>query len=346
MRSGALLLVAGCVLVPAMAAAHSFDPALLDLREQRTGVFAVRWRTSPAAGEAHLRPHLPERCRRLEIAGGSGDSAWQIDCGSESLYGAALRVDGLEATPLDVVVRITWLDGVVDTGVLAGGAGVLRVRVAPSPPVTTGAALGTYVLLGVTHILRGTDHLLFLFGLMLLVGGGAGFRSGQAFPWHNLLKTITAFTVAHSLTLALAALGLVRLPVAPVEALIALSIVFLAAELVGAARREAAAATAAGGSQPWMVAFAFGLLHGLGFAGALFRVGLPQEQMATALLAFNAGVELGQVAFVAALIVPLLALARAARRWAPARLLPAYAIGALAMMWTLERIQLFWAVPR
>ena len=329
-----------------MAAAHSFDPALLDLREQRAGVFAVRWRTSPAAGEADLRPHLPERCRRLEIAGGSGDSAWQIDCGSESLYGAALRVDGLEATPVDVVVRIAWLDGVVDTGVLAGGAGVLRVRVAPSPPVTTSAVLGTYVLLGVTHILRGTDHLLFLFGLMLLVGGGAGFRSGQAFPWHSLLKTITAFTVAHSLTLALAALGLVRLPVAPVEALIALSIVFLAAELVGAARREAAAATAAGGARPWMVAFAFGLLHGLGFAGALFRVGLPQDQIATALLAFNAGVELGQVAFVAALIVPLLALARAARRWAPARLLPAYAIGALAMMWTLERIQLFWAVPR
>jgi hydrogenase/urease accessory protein HupE len=185
----------------------------------------------------------------------------------------------------------------------------------------------TYLALGVEHILTGFDHLLFVLALLLIV------KSAR-----RIVATVTAFTVAHSLTLAAATLGFVHLPQPPVEAAIALSIAFVAAEIVhGLDGRPGLTARA-----PWLVAFAFGLLHGLGFAGALAEIGLPQSAIPLALLCFNLGVELGQLAFVVALLA-CLALARRARIPWPraARPLPAYAIGALAMFWVIERVAAF-----
>jgi hypothetical protein len=185
----------------------------------------------------------------------------------------------------------------------------------------------SYCRLGSEHILLGFDHLLFVLGLMLLVQ-----------TWGTLIKTISAFTGAHSVTLALAVLGVVDVPPAPVEALIAVSIVLLAAELT----RPPHAPPTLARRYPWLVAFAFGLLHGLGFAGALAEIGVPSDRIALALLSFNLGVEAGQLAFVMAMLGPLVLAQRSARAWPRARLVPAYAIGALAVAWTFERVQRFW----
>jgi hypothetical protein len=256
-----------------------------------------------------------------------GPEAWQVSfrnpvgslrvpCGDLShcrLEGQSLSIDGLGDR--DVLVRVRFLDGHTTTAVLSRSSPSLTVRAAP--------AVLAYVRLGVEHILGGFDHLLFVLGLVLLVK-------------RRLLFTLTAFTVAHSLTLALAVLGVVRVPQAPVEAAIALSILFIAVELT----REQ---PGLGARRPWLLAFGFGLLHGLGFAGALGEVGLPSGQVAPALLCFNLGVELGQLAFVAALLA---AFALGSRLVAPGRVsrrIPAYAIGALAAFWCLERIGGFWS---
>jgi hypothetical protein len=185
--------------------------------------------------------------------------------------------------------------------------------------------LRRYGELGVEHILGGTDHLAFVFGLLLLVRG-----------WGRLLGTISAFTLAHTLTLGLAVLGIVRVPPAPVEAMIAVSIVLVAVE----ALRPADAPPTLAHRKPWLVAFLFGLLHGLGFAGALAELGLPADQLPAALLAFNAGVEVGQLAFVATMLVPVVWLRRLPRA---VQAIPAYAIGALAVAWTFERVAAFWS---
>jgi hydrogenase/urease accessory protein HupE len=205
--------------------------------------------------------------------------------------------------------------------------------VAPEAEQGGVAVTGAYVALGVEHILGGLDHLLFVFALLLLVGGGA-----------PLVKTVTAFTLAHSVTLALSVTGLVRLPGPPVEAAIALSIVFVAAEL---ARAVAPPGRGRGRRGAARVAFAFGLLHGFGFAGALRGVGLPQEHLATALLSFNLGVELGQLLFVSVLLAAGATMARlipvlSDRRALLARL-TAYGVGALATAWTIERVVAFWS---
>jgi hydrogenase/urease accessory protein HupE len=181
----------------------------------------------------------------------------------------------------------------------------------------------TYLVLGVEHILLGTDHLLFVLALVLLVKG-----------WRRLVGTITSFTVAHSITLALATLGLVHVPGPPVEACIALSIVFVAAEIVRSRQGSPGLTERA----PWLIAFTFGLLHGLGFAGALSEVGLPQQAIPLALLFFNVGVELGQLAFVFAVLLTISIAARSSLR-APAwawRVVP-YTIGSVAMFWVIER---------
>jgi hypothetical protein len=184
------------------------------------------------------------------------------------------------------------------------------------------------VPLGVEHILTGVDHLLFVLGLLLLVRG-----------FGRLVKTISAFTVAHSVTLTLATLGFVRVPPAPVEAVIALSIMFVAREILRATDGVPSLAR----RQPWLVAFAFGLLHGLGFAGGLSAAGLPADHVPLALLFFSAGVEIGHFAFVATVLAMLIALRRA--RIAPpawAHAVPAYAIGGIATFWVIERVTRFW----
>ncbi len=338
------LLVCGLLwLVPATARAHSFAPAVLDLRERDAGRFDVIWKMPGVESGGFTSsddvpiPVLPVHCRLLAgdpavRRGEEGPASWQVDCGPGALRGEQVSVRGLEGTRLDVIVRITWHDGSTASGVLRGGDAQFTVPAAgagraPGAGASTGGVLWSYGRLGVEHILLGPDHLLFVLGLLLLVGS-----------WGMLVKTISAFTLAHSLALALAVLGVVEVPAAPVEATIALSIVLVALELTRAPQAPPTLAR----RYPWAVAFAFGLLHGLGFAGALAEIGLPSDQIAVALLAFNVGVEVGQLAFVTAMLAPLALLARIAAAWPAARLIPPYAIGSLATAWVIERVQRFW----
>lgn len=305
--------------------AHEMRPAYLAMHETAAGTFDVRWKV-PAMGDQRmgLYVRLPETCGSTgepvaTIVGSAYAEHWTAVCPG-GLKGSVIAIDGLTATLTDVLVRIAWADGSVEVA-----------RLTPEAPgfVTNGAqttleVAGTYFWLGVDHILSGFDHLLFVFALILLIRD----------RW-MLLKSITAFTVAHSITLAGAALGYVSLPQAPVEAVIALSIAFVATELVKMRPGEVRTSE----RYPWVVAFAFGLLHGFGFAGALKETGLPQTDVPVALLTFNLGVEAGQVLFVLAVI----ALFRTVRFvWsAPlpaAKTLAAYAIGTMAMMWLFERV--------
>ncbi len=305
--------------------AHEVRPGFLELRETAANIFLATWKV-PALGEYRLSitPHLPENCRvvgepALMQAGGAFIEHERVSC-DRGLEGQTIAIDGLDATLTDVLVRIENVDGSVRSARLTPSNPSFIVPVQPGPLMV----LRAYVGLGVEHILFGVDHLLFVLCLLLLVRGV-----------RQLLTTITAFTLAHSITLAAATLGLVRVPAAPVEATIALSIVFLASELV----RDEAGRSAVTRSYPWLVAFSFGLLHGLGFAGALAEVGLPQREIPLALFAFNVGVELGQLAFVTA-VLTLVHLARLVSlrlpTWGPGA--AGYAIGSLAAFWVFARL--------
>jgi hydrogenase/urease accessory protein HupE len=241
----------------------------------------------------------------------------------DDLRGRTVRIQGLEHTMTDALVRIAFADG--STWVQ---------RLTPQQPQAVvperqsgWAVAGTYLALGVEHILFGIDHLLFVLALILLTTG----------TW-RLVKTVTAFTVAHSITLGLATLGFVHVPSKPVEAVIALSIVFVAVEIVRARERRSGLAA----RMPWIVAFTIGLLHGFGFAGALSEVGLPESHIPVALLFFNLGVEAGQLLFVAVALAGIgiaRCLWKVRPRWA--ELAPPYAIGGLASFWVIERIAAF-----
>lgn len=325
MRRLAVLLAAVMAFAAVPAAAHEVRPAYLDMRETAPDSFAVTWKV-PAQGEMRLGLHvrLPVICAvegepaRL-IDAGAYLERWTANC-TGGLRGVEIGVDGLAPTMTDALVRIEYATG--DTEV---------ARLLPDRPsfVAAGAQTSlevarTYFLLGVDHILSGLDHLLFVLALMLLISD----------RW-MLIKTITAFTVAHSITLAGASLGYFSLPQAPVEATIALSIAFVASELVKAKPGERRLSE----SYPWVVAFAFGLLHGFGFAGALKEIGLPQSDVPLSLLTFNLGVEAGQLIFVAAALMLLAAAGALVRIPAtPARLAGAYAIGTAAMLWLVPRI--------
>jgi len=311
-------------LAAATAGAHEVRPGFLELRETGPETYALFWK-KPTGGEIEIfiAPVLPPECR-LETAGrqpltpGAVIVRGTLHCPG-GLGGKTIAIDGLRATITDVLLRVQHADGRVDSALLKPA----------SPTFTFGAdrslwqRAGAYLRLGVEHILTGFDHLLFVFGLLLIVQG----------PW-RLVTTITAFTAAHSLTLGAATLGFLSVPAPPVEATIALSILFLGPEIV----RRRRGGTSFTLRNPWIVAFAFGLLHGLGFAGALAAVGLPRADIPIALFLFNVGVELGQLAFVGV----LLGVAAAARAWAirwprPLELLPAYVVGSMGAFWTLER---------
>lgn len=328
---------AGLVLVVALGAglahAHSFEPLVLDVRERDAGVYDVVWKTPPPHEHARraparvLAPVFSAACRRVgEPARPSAEglAVFRMDCRPRGLRGETITVAGLAEHPADVLVRIGWADGTTTAGVLRSDAPTLTV-----PGVGAGAPLGEvlrrYGALGVEHILEGVDHLAFVLALLLLVRGA-----------RRLVGTITAFTAAHTLTLGLAVAGVLRLPSAPVEALIALSIVLVAVETLRPPDRPPTLTQ----RRPWVVAFLFGLMHGLGFAGVLAELGLPPDQVPAALLAFNVGVEVGQLAFVAAML-PLVLVLRRLPAWAQA--LPAYAVGATAVAWTLERVTGFWS---
>jgi hydrogenase/urease accessory protein HupE len=272
-------------------------------------------------GALPIHPLLPDAWRAVtaratERLPGAEVQRWTVAV--DALPGARIGIHGLDVTVADVLVRVATLDGRVASRVLRPGAASITVE------ASAGAA--GYLRLGVEHILLGVDHLLFVLALVLIVGDVRG-----------LVKTITAFTVAHSITLALATLGFVRVPPAPVEAVIALSIVLLARELVSRSGWTA--------RRSWVVAFGFGLLHGFGFAGALREVGLPPRDIPAALMLFNVGVELGQLAFVGVVLAAIAAVRRVAVPAGPAlRRVPAYGIGTVAAYWLIQRIAGFWGI--
>jgi hydrogenase/urease accessory protein HupE len=317
------------ILWPAPGATHESRPAYLQIDETQPGQYEVLWKR-PARGDLALglAPVWPSTCRDLapesaQAMPGALVERRLIDCGESRLVGRRIEIDGLVSTLTDVLVRIEFLDGSVQTGVVKPASPWMDIA-GPRPFM---AAAGGYFAMGIEHILLGIDHLLFVLGLVLIVRG-AGL----------LVKTITAFTVAHSITLALATLGLVQVPQAPVEAVIALSIVFLASELARRDRGESGLTA----RYPWLVALSFGLLHGFGFAGALAEVGLPPADIPLALLTFNIGVEAGQLLFVASVLALLWGGRRIVAlppRWLQAT--PAYAIGSLAAFWLVERVVAF-----
>jgi hydrogenase/urease accessory protein HupE len=311
--------------------AHELRPAYLELRQTDAETYSVLWKV-PGRGESFrlaLYVQLPPGSIAVtEPQGSFVDNAfierWSIKRPG-GLAGGMVRISGLDATLTDALVRVQRLDKTVQVARLTPASTAFVVEDSPS----VAAVATTYLKLGVEHILLGYDHLLFLLALVMIV------RSGRM-----MIATVTAFTVAHSITLAAAALGAVRVPPPPVEAAIALSIVFVAAEIVRLRRGEASLTV----RYPWVVAFAFGLLHGLGFAGALLEIGLPQRDVPLALLMFNVGVELGQLAFIGA-ILALVALYRRipVPQLVEARMQPLaiYGIGALASFWFFERVLSF-----
>jgi len=308
--------------------AHEVRPGYLELRQTDAGMYAVLWKV-PAVGEMRLsiHPRFPENCRPVgEVTSYRGSDSYaerlSIACPG-GLNGRTIAIDGLGATMTDVLVRIEFADGTTWTQGLKPS---VPAAVIPET-VSCLQMAGVYLKLGVEHILSGVDHLLFVLALIILTRGG----------W-KLVKTVTAFTLSHSVTLTAATLGFVHVPQRPVEAVIALSIVFVATEIVKV-RRGIKSITA---SAPWLVAFSFGLIHGLGFAGGLSDAGLPVLHIPTALLFFSLGVESGHFLFIGVVLF-LIALTRRVRIPFPCwtELVPPYAIGTIAMFWVIQRLTAF-----
>lgn len=310
------------------AIAHEVRPAYLELREAPPGEFRVLWKT-PMRGEMRLALS-PEFSGETTIItpvathqnNGAAIQTWRMKA-IEALGGQRIRIQGLSGTMTDALVRIEYADGHTWVKRLTPSEPMARIPVKPSG----WHVAHEYLTLGVEHILFGVDHLLFVLALLLISSG----------TW-ALIKTVTAFTLSHSLTLGLATLGFVHVPPAPVEAVIALSIVFVAVEIIHTRRGRVGITARA----PWLVAFAFGLLHGFGFAGALSEVGLPQGHIPVALLFFNLGVETGQLLFIGGTLGLIFALRRVRMhfpRWS--ELIPPYAIGSVAMFWVIQRLSTF-----
>ena len=335
MRTVSFSLVVVALLLAGMvrARADEFKPAYLQLTQLDRETYDVLWKV-PAIDESttlKVKPQFPDGTEALTevrstFSRGITVQRWRIRV-PEGLDGKSISFSPLSETRIDVLARLVRLDGTVQLE-----------RILPVHPSFVGRrspgrmeVVRTYTILGIEHILSGFDHLLFILALVLLVQGT-----------RRLLVTITAFTAAHSLTLAGATLGWVHVAGPPVEASIALSIVFVASEIVHTRQGRYSVTQ----HYPWVVAFAFGLLHGFGFAGALAQVGLPQSSIPIALLFFNVGVEIGQLLFVGAVLAIITAgwcvgqrvrLSQPAWLW---RIAP-YAIGALASFWLVERVAAF-----
>ena len=326
----ALVAVVLLGLYPAMqAGAHEIRPALLDIKERDTGWFDVTWKV-PTRGDRALAitAQLPGNLELLgspsvrDIPGARVEHSTYKSSG-EPLTGKAIVIDGLSAVQTDVLLHIELADGITHSAILRPGSPEFTIPLKASKLEVA----GSYWRMGAIHILEGIDHLLFVLALLLIVSG-----------FGPLLKAVTSFTLAHSITLALATLGVVHVPSTPTEAIISLSIVFLAAEIIRIRRGEISLTK----SYPWVIAFVFGLFHGLGFAGALSEIGVPPHEVPLALLMFNVGVETGQILFIGAVLLVMATLRRVRLSW-PAgswRLMP-YAIGGVAAFWTLERVGSF-----
>ncbi len=323
-RTAALLVVLLATLAPGTFA-HEVRPAYLELRQTESETYGVLFKV-PGRGDdlrLGLYVELPAGCTnttepRASMINNALTERWTVKC-AHGLAVGAIHIAGLSETTTDVLVRLERLDGTTQVTRLTPSAPSFVVEAAPRALEVA----RTYTVLGIEHILAGIDHLLFVLALLIITGGG----------W-RLVKTVTAFTISHSLTLTAATLGFVHVPQQPVEAVIALSIVFVAAEIVRMHRGLPSITARA----PWLVAFIFGLMHGLGFAGGLSEAGLPAGHIPTALLFFSVGVEAGHVLFIGVVLF-LIAQGRRARipfpRWA--ELVPAYGIGTVAMFWFIER---------
>ena len=321
LTAGLLALVCGA----SPAAAHEVRPAFLEIDQTGPATYAVIWK-QPTMGDVgiHLAPHISngwlERPPSDQYAAaGFLIKTWKIaGAGPAPLDGRIVRIEGLEDTITDVFVRVRLRDNQTLDAMVRPEAPTLRIGFVNGSAMSAAAFLG----LGIGHILTGPDHLLFVLGLLLLVRD----------RW-MLLKTVSAFTLAHSLTLAAASFGLISLPLPLLNALIALSILFLAPEILRA-RRGGTSLTI---RHPWIVAFAFGLLHGMGFAGGLTSLGLTGAALLVPLVLFNVGVEIGQLAFIAVVLAMGRAFRLMAIAWPKAVALgPAYAIGGLGAMWAFQ----------
>ncbi len=307
---------------------HEVRPAYLQIVQTSENSYEVFWKV-PSMGDAvpKIQPVFPpfftvEILQNPNQIPGSVIYSYTISS-EEMLQGNILRIEGLNKTLIDVLVNITYLNSEKVTFMLQPDkdAGVIPGK------STTISVIKTYTKLGIEHILFGIDHLLFVLALIMITMG----------RW-KIIKTITAFTIAHSITLSLAALGYVTFPTAPVEAVIALSIVFLAIEIIKLINGKQTLTS----KKPWLVAFTFGLLHGFGFAGALSNIGLPQQDIPFALAFFNVGVEIGQIAFVL-VVLAIIKLLSFKKDWPVfIKKVPAYAIGSLASFWMIERVLAFW----
>jgi hydrogenase/urease accessory protein HupE len=318
------------LIAPRAAQAHEARPAYLEIKETAPASFSLLWRTPVMAGtRLPIVLTIPD-ARNLkspeieELSDSIVERRW-IEAGPEGLGGKRIDFVGLQLTIIDVLVRVETLDGRSSISIARPSQPWVQI----DPSQSWSQVAGNYVVEGIRHILFGADHMLFVLGLLLIVKD----------RW-MLLKTVTAFTVAHSVTLAIATLGYAELPVLPLNAAIALSILFLGPEIVRSWRGETSFTI----RRPWVVAFVFGLLHGFGFASVLTSAGLPRHDLPLALVSFNVGVELGQLGFIA-LILGLVESFRILEvrwpRWAQA--LPGYTVGTLGAFWTVQRLALLLA---
>lgn len=320
----AILLLAGCL--GSAAQAHRFAPTLLQLVELGPGSYNVVWKTpAQATSPVPLTPAWPEACIVASASPAQPEgtglvTSLQLRCAgleAAGLVGQTLGVNGLAANQATVMLMLTLLDGRQYQQVLNPEQPRFTVPEEPG----AGRVMKDYTLLGIDHIWTGIDHLLFVFGLLLLVGSNV-----------RLLWTITAFTVGHSVTLSLVTLGFFDYPVALVEFTIAVSIFWLAVALTQSGKRSLFR------RHPWWLAGGFGLLHGMGFAGALAETGLPAGNVPLALLFFNIGIELGQIAFILLALLVWQSLRRVVGQWqTQLRPIPIYILGALSAMWCIER---------
>lgn len=321
---------------PVAARPHALDPGFLDISVLGEGTWRVLWKVPQAGGRPmDMQAMLPDGCTPREPSGAPEFDGrafvwqWAATC-PQGIAGGEIFINGLELTRTDVIVRFETEPGKVQSQRLTASQTSFTV-----PAAKEGAGvLLAYISLGINHILEGLDHLLFVFALLLLVR-----------DWRMLIGAVTSFTLAHSISLAAATLGWIFVPAPPVEAVIALSIMFLAGELV----RPPGAGFGLTDRFPWLVSFAFGLLHGLGFAGALLDIGLPEGEVPLALFAFNVGVEMGQMLFISSVLGVGFLLGRlcpalvASLSTRGARGLGAlsYLIGSIAGVWFVARLAAF-----
>lgn len=316
----AVYLIAACLLLAVSARAHEVRPAYLQITESSSGMFDVVWKQPVLEGKRlKIQPVFPDDCtetgtRDIRKTGATVTESFVVNC---TLNTGVISLEGLERTLTDAFLRLDYLGGEQKSGVIKPSAPRFDLGSEHSSPAID------YIKIGVDHIISGWDHLLFVIGLVMLVSR------------KQILGVATAFTAAHSLTLALAAFGFLSLPTRPVEILIAMSIVLLAVEIIRKARGGKSVAT----EKPYLISFAIGLIHGCGFASALSKIGLPKGTELLALLLFNLGVELGQIAVIALLLFLLWIAAKAANQSRKLiEFASAYLLGIIGMFWTIQRL--------